>query len=96
MDPIKQRIIELIDAERYRITKHFADECRADRATREDAIKAIRTGTIVEVEKSASERGSKYRFHGIDLSDRKAGVVVSLDESQNRIGFITFFVLRRR
>ena len=96
MDPIKRRIIELIESEGYRITKHFADECRADRATREDAIKAVRTGTIVEVEQSVSERGTKYRFHGTDLSDRKVGVVVSLDERRNRVWFITFFVLTRR
>ena len=93
MDPIKRRIIELIEAEQYRITKHFAEACKADRASREDAIKVIRTGTIVEVEESASDRGTKYRFHGIDLSDRKAAAVVSVDNRRNQVWLITFFIL---
>jgi hypothetical protein len=93
MDPVKRRLIELIEADRVRMTRHFRDACREDQASFQDAVFAVRNGARQGEEPVHARGALRYRFHGVDTMGRRVAVVVELDEQsgQEVARFITLF-----
>jgi hypothetical protein len=97
MDPIKQRVLELIASDRIRRRKHFDEQAGARGVILEEVLQALVSGALLRGEADDDPRyGERFRFHGRDRSGRTLDVIVSIDEDRSLLWLHTVFPTGRR